>query len=141
MMEYFECEILQGDYLVDKEGMKYSINKCSDDTKEYLLLLLNNFEKENEQLKKQLADCERKKQNHKDMLMNSTAVVEQKKLQKIIYSMVIAMIDDKIKEVVAGYKHGDVHHDISRFAHDRLFELKKELQDIHDNIEVKGDVE
>jgi len=87
-------------------------------------------------LKEQLIDCEQKKQAHKDMLMNSKPVTEQKRLQKIIYGMVIAMIDARIKAYehrpfsapVSNPVNPNYDSDVDRLARlSELQELKREL--------------
>lgn len=90
------------------------------------------LEKQNRQLKEQLKDCQQKKQNIKDLLMNSEPVIEQKQLQKLIYRAVNNLIDEKIDELEERYKFGqEVYrgcpmHNI-RFGINVLKELKKEL--------------
>lgn len=87
------------------------------------------LEKENEQLKQQLIDCEEKKQNIKDVLLHSEAVVEQKKIQELVYNIVFDCIDEKIEE----YKKYDGYDTEKYYIGTQLLkELKREL---------KGDVE
>lgn len=110
-------------------------------TGEEIVDLLN----ENDQLKKELEDCQIKKQNIKDLLMNAEPIVEQKKLQKIIYGMIISKIDDKIKEnqptmlsvkipMDCADKKACLHnHEVnvaSMAKYNILNELKKELEDV-----------
>lgn len=98
---------------------------------------INFYKKESGQLKEQLKDCQQKKQNIKDLLMNSEPVVEQKKLQKIIYRAVNILIDEKIDELEEKYRFGqEVYrgcpmHNI-RFGINVLKELKRELPDDRD---------
>ena len=82
-----------------------------------------NLEKENTELKEQLKDCQQKKQNIKDVLMNSEPVVEQKKLQKLIYQQVINLIDEKIREL-ENINHVSI---IPRESIEVLEDLKREL--------------
>ena len=99
--------------------------------------IVSEYEKENNQLKERLIDCEQKKQAHKEMLMNSTAVVEQKKLQKIIYGMVIAIIDERIEAYerrpfsapVSNPANPNYDPDVDRLARlSELQELRKEFE-------------
>lgn len=89
---------------------------------------------ENKELKEQLKDCQQKKQNIKDLLMNSEPVVEQKKLQKLIYRIVINLIDRKIKDYNQQLDDEDIDDNLAYYmnvkGHIEAFkELKKELQE------------
>ena len=102
-----------------------TFDKFHKEDAESIVSELNHLSEENEQLKQQLKECEQKKQNIKELLICGEAVVEQKKLQELIYGQVIALIDDKIKE----YKKYD-GYDTEKFyiGTQLLKELKKELQ-------------
>jgi DNA repair exonuclease SbcCD ATPase subunit len=83
--------------------------------------------KENQQLKQQLTDCKEKKQQMKEFFMNSEPVIEQKKLQELIYQIVINLIDEKIKEADEGFEQ--TYDSWYQGQIDALKELKKELQE------------
>lgn len=102
-----------------------------------LVDLLNDLTEENEQLKQQLTDCKEKKQQMKEFFMNSEPVIEQKKLQKLIYQTIINLIDEKIQY----YEHKpfsasisnpmsvNFDEDVDRLARlSELEQLKKELE-------------
>lgn len=78
-------------------------------------------------LKEQLKDCHQKKQNIKDFLMNSEPVLEQKKLQKLIYRTIINLIDEKIKEADECFEQ--TYDSWYQGQIDALKELKKELKE------------
>lgn len=109
-------------------------NESLEDGAQKYVELYHKSLKENEQLKEQLKDCQQKKQNVKDLLANSEPVVEQKKIQELIYQVVINLIDEKIEELEGWYKfgqevyHGCPMHNI-RFGINTLKELKKELKE------------
>lgn len=84
------------------------------------------IQKENEHLKQQLTDCKEKKQQMKEFFMNSEPVIEQKELQKLIYQIVINLIDEKIKEADEGFEQ--TYDSWYQGQIDALKELKKELQ-------------
>lgn len=42
---------------------------------------------------------------------------------------ILDLIDDKIREVVKEYKDNTISFELSKFAHDKLYELKRELQE------------
>ena len=67
-----------------------------------------------------------KKEDLKDLLVNSQTVTEQKELQKIIYKMVIDLIDDKLKEAEKDYEM--TYEDYLNGQIEILKELKKDLK-------------
>lgn len=99
-------------------------NKSLSDFRGFIDEEHQKLKEENIELKKQLRDCQQEKQNIKDFLMNSEAVVEQKELQKLIYRSVGNLIDEKIKELK------DINNIsiIPRESIEILKDLKKELQ-------------
>lgn len=114
--------------LLDIEDERWT--KISEEDKETIKKLNN----ENEQLKQQLEDCLIKKQKIKVLLTHSEPILEQKKLQKLIYNRVIAMIDEKIKIADTYRKPLDsltIGDDLGYWngAYQTLKELKKELQE------------
>ena len=115
----------------ENEDLKTDISVLNRHYDEYANICAK-LKKENVQLKQELNDCQTKKQNIKDLLMNSEAVVEQKKLQELIYNTVFNIIDDKIKELEDKYEFGQTvyngcpMHNI-QFGINTLKELKNEL--------------
>ena len=107
--------------LNDKNIELHIQNDFLKDENQHMRDLVN----ENEQLKQQLTDCKEKKQQMKEFFMNSEPVIEQKKLQKVIYQTVINLIDEKIKE----YKKYD-GYDTEKYyiGTGTLKELKRELK-------------
>ena len=94
---WYDFEDCTGAKIVDfKEDKEYSLETIGDF--QTIEELLNMLHEENEQLKQQLNDCERKKQNIKDLLLNSEPIHEQKKIQKLIYKGIFDLIDEKIEE-------------------------------------------
>lgn len=100
-----------------------------------LVDLLNDLNDENVQLKQQLTDCKEKKQQMKEFFMNSEPVIEQKKLQKLIYQTVINLIDDKIDELQKKYDFGQkngfypMYNYNIRHSINVLKKMKKELEE------------
>ncbi len=91
------------------QGIGYVIEKVEKD--------LNELADENEQLKQANQELTQKKNDLKDLLVNSETVLEQKKLQKIIYKMVIDLIDEKIEKV-------------DTVSAEALKDLKRQLEEI-----------
>lgn len=99
------------------DGSKYWSDKATEKIKE--------LEKENEKLKEENQELTQKKNDLKELLMNSEPVLEQKELQKIIFKMVYAAIDDKIKEAEEGFQQ--TYDAWYQGQIDGLKELKKEF--------------
>ena len=95
------------------------------------------IQKENDELKQQLSDCKEKKQQMKEFFMNSEPVIEQKKLQKLIYQTIINLIDEKIQyyehkpfsSSISNPMSVNFDEDVDRLARlSELEQLKKELE-------------
>lgn len=80
---------------------------------------------DNKKLKEENQELTQKKNDLKDLLVNSEPVLEQKELQKIIFKMVYAAIDDKIKEAEEGFQQ--TYDSWYQGQIDALKELKKEF--------------
>ena len=106
-----------------KNGIKYQLDA---DNLQDCVEVLNLLSGENEQLKSELKELTQKKNDLKELLVNSEPVLEQKELQKIIYKMVYSAIDDKIKEAEEGFQQ--TYDEWYQGQIDGLKELKKELQ-------------
>lgn len=111
----------------EKSNLKCRLNRRTrqrDELAEFNVELME----ENKKLKEQLKDCQQKKQNIKDVLLNSEPVLEQKKLQKLIYRTVINLIDKKIKEAREHYSNPLYDRRYYQGQYEAFNELKKELK-------------
>ena len=122
--------------IIDNEtGKAYYKGYANYESAKEMCELLNKLIEENEQLKQQLTDCKEKKQQMKEFFMNSEPVIEQKKLQKLIYQTVINLIDDKIDELQKKYDFGQkngfypMYNYNIRHSINVLKKMKKELEE------------
>ena len=117
----------RGCFIDNETGKAYYKGYANYESAKEMCELLNKLIEENEQLKQQLTDCKEKKQQMKEFFMNSEPVIEQKKLQKLIYQTVINLIDDKIDELQKKYDfmyNYNIRHSINV-----LKKMKKELEE------------
>ena len=70
-----------------------------------------------------------KKEDLKELLVNSQPIMEQKELQKIIYKIVIDLIDNKLKEAEKYYEM--TYEDGLYGQIEILNELKKDLKELY----------
>ena len=110
-------------YQIEQNGKYFAYLNVIDVKK--IVEELNSLSEENKQLKQQLNNCEQKKQNIKDMLLYSEPIIEQKKIQELVYNIVFDLIDEKIEE----YKKYDGYDTEKYYIGTQLLkELKRELK-------------
>ena len=112
--------------LLDNDYQTFYYIEDSEENIELLCNRLNELSDENEQLKSELKELTQKKNDLKELLINSEPVLEQKELQKIIYKMVYVAIDEKIEKAEDGFQQTQDNWYQGQI--DALKELKKELQ-------------
>lgn len=89
---------------LNKNNIKFNtLNPVWDNKTENALNVFEMIERLNEQ-ELIIKELTQKKNDLKDLLVNSEPVLEQKELQKLIYKTVIDLIDEKIAEGNRNYK-------------------------------------
>lgn len=89
---------------LNKNNIKFNtLNPVWDNKTENALNVFEMIERLNEQ-EVIIKELTQKKNDLKDLLVNSETVLEQKELQKLIYKTVIDLINDKITEGEGNYK-------------------------------------
>lgn len=117
-----------GTYSFSKNTKPMLSRKELEEQNNELNLIVQDYAKIIQELRDENAELEQKKNDLKELLTNAEPIVEQKKLQKIIYCILIHKIDDKINECKPIDEDNDVWDAETVGRINALKELRKELE-------------